>query len=538
MHKQLIDFDTTSYFSDIILDYLEEHKNLEDYYNLPFKKKSFKELIEKKQFTSSQRSDLKEVLLQQYTNGGIDLNKLDRVKSNIHLLSDENTYTITTGHQLCLLTGPLYFIYKIISTINLCEQLKKDNPAQNFVPVYWMATEDHDFEEVNHFNLFGKKWTWQQEVGGAVGKIPTDSLKALFEELKSVFGDSETGHQLTLLFEQAYLKNKNLTDATRYMVTELFQQYGLICLDADAPSLKAQCKDLFRSEILEQIAYNEVSKTNEKLSEKYKIQVSPREVNLFYLKEGARERLVKNEKSGNFYLADSKEEFTAEELLKEIENSPELFSPNVILRPLYQEIILPNLAYIGGGGEIAYWLQLKALFNRFEVEFPILVLRNSVLWMDKSTVKKLKKNNISNVADVFLPIDEWVRNYTMESSENDLDLTPQENLLTDVFGQLTVKIEEIDKSLVPYAKAEHQKSLKMIKDLKNRLVRAEKKKQETAINQLNAVKSKLFPNGGLQERTDNFSSFYLSMGSSFIDEIKSSLNPYEQKFIVLLDEPL
>jgi len=316
-------------------------------------------------------------------------------RQNIELLHHENTFTITTSHQLNLFTGPLYFLYKIISVINLTNELKAAYPENNFVPVYWMATEDHDFDEINYFNFKGKKVQWSRQASGAVGRLNTEDLDKVLDVFTANLGFGANSNGIKKLFKCAYLDHKNLADATRFLANELFGIYGLVIVDADDRDLKSLFAPYVKKELTEQTSFTKVSETNEKINSLgFNVQVNPREINLFYLKEDLRERIV--EQNGTYFVNDTDISFTKSELLAELEKHPERFSPNVIMRPLYQEVILPNLCYIGGGGELAYWFQLKSYFKAVNVPFPMLLLRNSVLVKTAKQSEKLKKSKYLN----------------------------------------------------------------------------------------------------------------------------------------------
>src|SRR5690606_7245616 len=193
-------------------------------------------------------------------------------------------------------------------------------------------------------------------------------------------------------------------------------------------------------------ALEKVSKTNEAINtlpSNYKIQVNPREINLFYLNKNLRGRIL--ETDDLFGVLDTDIRWTKDELLAEVNEYPERFSPNVILRPLYQEIILPNLCYIGGGGELAYWLQLKSNFEAQKVTFPILLLRNSVLLITEKQKEKLNKLKVS-VADLFLNQNDLMTKVTKSISDINIDFTPQKEHLKKQFEELYTLAELTDKS--------------------------------------------------------------------------------------------
>ena len=328
MEADCIKFKDSGYFSKIILDYLETDEKLKNFYEFPPHLDAFKELIESKRFPKETRAVLAQSLIHQYEKGGISFKKDQKVKANIELLREDNTFTVTTGHQLCLFTGPLYFVYKIVSVISLAQRLRKEHPKQNFVPIYWMATEDHDFAEINHFRFKGKKIEWKTNQKGAVGRMGNEGLDAVFQEFESLIADYSThGEQLKGLFKKAYLEKENLADASRYLVNELFKEFGVVVLDGDDSALKSVFASTVKNELLTEFSSHAVQDQSEKLAEHYKIQVNPREINLFYLKDGLRERIVKAEKQ--YLINDTDLTFSEEEILQELKNYPERFSPNV-----------------------------------------------------------------------------------------------------------------------------------------------------------------------------------------------------------------
>ena len=528
MQQDYIPFCNTGYFSSLICDYLEEKNEVKSFYNRFPKLENFKDQIKEKStsFKAQSRTVLVDSLKKQYHN--IDASK--GTLQNIELLKADSTFTITTGHQLNLFTGPLYFLYKIISAINLSKALKEAYPKYNFVPVYWMATEDHDFEEINYFNFRGKKIQWNKETKGAVGELPTDGLDKVYKLFSKELGDSKNADYLKNLFEKAYTKHNNLADATRFLANQLFAAYGLVIIDANDADLKKQFIPFIKDELLNQTAFNTVSKTNNKLEKAYNIQVNPREINLFYLKENLRERIVFE---NNIYKINGTDiTFTKAEILDEVKEHTNRFSPNVIMRPLYQEVILPNLCYIGGGGELAYWFQLKQFFNTAEVPFPILLLRNSVLVQTEQQSEKLKRLNISN-EDLFLKRDAFINKKVREISNISIDFLSQKEHLKQQFKDLYKLAEQTDKSFIGAVKAQEVKQLKGLDNLEKRLLKAQKKKLSDQVSRMIEIQNELFPNGSLQERNTNFSEFYLEYGEQLIPNLIKSLQPLKSEFLIL-----
>lgn len=530
MEVDCIPFSETGYFSKIVGDYLEESESIKPFYEYSPTIETFSEVIKNKEFSKESRETLTSSLVNQYAQGKLKLAKFENVQSNIQLLNEENTFTITTGHQLCLFTGPLYFIYKIVSVINLCKQLKEIHPDKNFVPIYWMATEDHDFAEVNHFYFQGKKIEWKTNQKGAVGRMKLDGLDQVFAEFESLLVDfSGNSERLKTIFKNAYLKHENLAHATRYLVNELFHAEGLVILDGDDSQLKSLFSPIMREELLQEVSSEKVGSTSEKLGKSYKIQVNAREINLFYLRDNARDRIVRD---GNEYLINETEiRFSEEEILDELKNKPENFSPNVLLRPVYQECILPNLAYIGGGGELAYWFQLKSSFEHFNIPMPMLLLRNSVMWLNSKQHKYFKNLNLS-LKDLFLREGDLAKKWTLDNASEDLKLAKETQELEILFDSIITKMSASDLSLAQHAEATKVKQLKAVVGISEKYIRTKRKQSADSIRQITYLKETLFPNGSLQERRDNFSTVYLELGQELISHLLEELKLPTKNFTV------
>jgi bacillithiol biosynthesis cysteine-adding enzyme BshC len=528
MPTDCISYQNSGYFTLLMNDYLDQKNNLHSLYNrFPILENFEGQVLEKKaNYDDSNRVHLVSVLQKQYA--AVDTSKL--TQQNMEALKEDNTFTVTTGHQLNLFTGPLYFLYKIISTINLTKELKAKYPIYNFVPIYWMATEDHDFEEINYFNFKGKKFRWNKDSSGPVGRLSTEGLADVFELYAQELGSSTNAETLKSLFEDAYLQHDNLADATRHLANSLFGEYGLVILDADHADLKRAFIPFAKEELLQQISNKAVLETTEKL-EKYNIQVNPREINLFYIEDKMRERIILEE--GKYKINNTKIEFSESEILTLLERNPEMFSPNVIMRPLYQEVILPNLCYIGGGGEIAYWLELKSFFNAVNITFPVLLVRNSVLLATEKQVKKATNLELT-WSDLFSKQGDLLTSKTKQMSEFPIDMSTLKKQLQDQFEALYEITKRTDKSFVGAVKAQEVKQIKGLDNLEKRLLRAQKRKLSGILERITDLQNELFPNKSLQERQANFSEFYLENGSNLIPTVMNTLKPLEQEFNTII----
>src|SRR5690606_5494771 len=218
----------------------------------------FKQQITAKQ-NFSHRKLLTATLREQY---GPLLADSPAVEDNIRLLEDKKTFTVTTGHQLNIFTGPLYFIFKIVTAIRLAKDLKEAYPEYSFVPVYWMATEDHDFAEINNTKVFGKKIIWDTPAVSATGRMSTQNIADTVKQYCGTFGLSANADKLKTIVEHAYLQNQSLAAATRYMVNELFKPYGLVIMDADAKALKKVFAPIIASDIFEENSFKAIEDTS------------------------------------------------------------------------------------------------------------------------------------------------------------------------------------------------------------------------------------------------------------------------------------
>ena len=523
-----IPFQKTGFFSKTMHHYLEKNDALKPFYNNFPDISGFHNQIEEKQksYRLQTRLTLVDALKNQYKN----VNTSEKTIENIELLKQQNTFTVTTGHQLNLFTGPLYFLYKIISTINLCEELSEKFTEQNFVPIYWMATEDHDFDEINYFNFDGKKVAWNREDGGAVGRFSTDGLKDVFEVFSNHLGNSKNAQYLKTLFSEAYLKHQNLAEATRFIANKLFSEFGLVIIDGDDSQLKQLFTPFVKDELENETSFNEVSKTITELEKDYKIQVNPREINLFYLGNDSRERIILE--NGIYKINNSEISFTKDEILKEVDKNPKAFSPNVIMRPLFQEIILPNLCYIGGGGEMAYWFELKEYFEKVNVPFPILLLRNSVQVISEKQENKLHNLNI-NFEEIFINQYKLLSKKVVENSDIKISFNDKISFLENQFKELKEVAVKTDVSFLNAVNAQERKQIKGLENLQKRLLKAEKKRQSDLVTRITSLQNELLPNESLEERQRNFSEYYIEYGPSFIKALKSTLKPLQLEFTVL-----
>ncbi|MEZ0538479.1 bacillithiol biosynthesis cysteine-adding enzyme BshC [Fibrella arboris] len=521
MECQYVPLSATGQFSSLFLDYLAQKEAVKPFYGEFPTLDAFPRQIQQKQFSAENRNTLVDVLTRQYANLSNPA-VAGRAVPDLDILRQPNTFTVTTGHQLNIFTGPLYVVYKIVTILNLAKKLKETYPAYNFVPVYWMATEDHDFAEINHFRLFGRTHSWETGQRGAVGRMNprelADLLKTIPEKLP--------------LFERAYLNHTTLADAVRHYMHELFGAEGLICLDADDADLKRIFSPILRDELLQQNTSALVNSTTEALNELgYKTPISPRDINLFYLLDGLRERITRTD--DGYEVLNTKLRFTEAELLAELASNPERFSPNVVMRPLYQEAILPNLAYIGGPSEVPYWLQLKAEFDHYALAFPMLMPRNFALYVPRVAARRINKLGLT-ITDMFQDVIALKRAYVEHHTEHSLKFDAENKVVNKALATILQKAQLVDPTLERAVLAETKRFANAVVRLEKKMRRAEEHNQETGVRQLLTVKEELFPDGTPQERADNFLTFYLN-DPQFLQKLLANFDPLNYQMQVCLE---
>lgn len=525
----------TGYFSKTVLDYIDQAPGIQPFFAHPPSLQGIQQAIEARRQFATPREVLVAELKKQYTS----VADAGRAAGQIESLLSPDTFTVTTAHQNNIFTGPLYFIYKILHAIRLADYLKESLPAYHFVPVFYMGSEDADLAELNHIYLGGEKLSWDTGQTGAVGRMIIDKqLTRLIAIMEGQLGVLPHGSEITHLIRDCYTEGESLQMATFRFVHALFEAYGLVVLLADNAALKKQMHAVFEDDLLHQTASGIVEATAGSLQKAgYKAQANPREINLFYLHEDIRERIEKANGTAaeEWQVVNRKEQFTKEALLQELEAHPERFSPNVILRGLYQETILPDIAFIGGGGETAYWLQLKNLFDHYHTPFPVLVLRNSFLVIERKWQEKIARLGF-DTEDFFLPGQELLNRLVTRDSRNEVRLNGSLEAIEQLYEDFKKQAASIDSTLTQHVDALKLKTVYRLQELEKKMLRAEKRKFTDQQRQIHTVKDHLFPAGGLQERYENLSYYYAKWGKTFLEQLYTHSPALSQEFVILLEK--
>lgn len=527
METVCIPHEATTFFSALNTDYLAGKEDLGSFYQFSPDDNGLQRAIDMRAQFPVNRTVLVSALKSQYKPYTLH----EAVSSNIEALLDEQTFTVCTAHQPNLMTGYLYFIYKIVHAAKLAKHLGEQHPDKKFVPVFYIGSEDNDLDELGVFRFNGIKFRWETEQTGAVGRMSTQDLQPLLKQLTGLIGPpGANAEHLKDVLLQAYQQHHTIAQATRYIVNEFLGQYGVVVIDADDQELKKLFIPVLKKELLDPQSDILVKDTSEALNKTYTAQAFSRPINLFYLKDDLRERIEQH--GATWRVLRSNIQWTEEELTAEVENHPERFSPNVILRGLYQETILPNVAFIGGGSEVAYWLQLKPLFDYYKVFYPALVLRQSLLWIDKNSSLLQRRIGLTD-EEIFQPTEKLIRSFVHKHTHKDLQLEDVRQQMNRIFEQIKIKAVNIDITLRSSAEAALTKMRHQLETMEKKMIRAEKRNMAEQLAQIYKLRNKLFPNESLQERYDTFMPYYLEQGNTFFEHLMAATLPYGDRFLLL-----
>ena len=508
MVKTNINIADTQLNSKLVKNFLKSEE-LNSFYSFKNDIKNYKDLIKKRSsFPVDKRLLLHNIVFEQYKN----IRSLGLVSKSIDALKNPKTFTITTGHQLCLNTGPIYFFYKILHCIKISVELKKTYPKYNFIPVFWMASEDHDFEEIASFRIGEHQFTWKQpDAKGPVGYLPTQDLADQLSLWLEQVPLNEAQKKLVQPRLAAYREGKNLAEATRQWVRQWAEGLGLLVLDGQDMALKSQAAPLWTAEMDGQYSKLIQAQTDALVEKGYKAQVFPREINLFDLRDGDRQRFEQPDpKCPYFYV-----------------------SPNALMRPLYQEWLLPNLAYVGGGGELAYWLQLGSAFEHLGRPMPLLYLRNSILIQHHRLSKDLQKLDLS-VTELLSSSGEALKRQFLEKdsvlhAEGEALKAP----LMEAVEQWNSALTESYPELKQHAEALKVKMEKLAQRTAETRYRTQKRRHEELMGSIDRAVESIYPNGTFWERRASYADLVGILGQDPRDTIVEKMSTIKAGTLVI-----
>jgi bacillithiol biosynthesis cysteine-adding enzyme BshC len=525
-----VNLNETPFINPLASDYLNGDTFLKDFYTYSHELSNYARFIENKSsFPVSRRKLLVDELIKQYQNAGIELKENSLVKKNILDLKNENSFTVTTGHQLVLFGGPLFTVYKILSTLKLAAELNVTYSDKKIIPVFWLASEDHDYEEIKNNYINGETLTWNTAHDGqAVGTLLLNDFEVLINDLEKLLPNSGLKTKHLHIIKDAYQNGFTLSKATLKYFHSLFEEWGLVIIEPSNIQFKKEIRSLMQTDIIEQKSFKAQLVSDRILASKYELQIGAREINFFYFnKEGKRLLLKKSQKG--FVLSDSSESFSVKEMEDIIENHPDKLSPNVNLRPLYQETLLPNLAYVGGPAEVAYWLQLKSIFDTNELPFPALVLRMMHLFLPPGLENRMKRFGLK-AKDALLKTDALSNKYFETIGESSIE-NQIETILKN-WQEIYELTSNVNNELQANILSEKLKDKAELKALNKEYKSKRLSKHKERLGKLMQVRAEIYPAGILQERIETLMWYECLMDKSLLSELLEKLNVFEAKMML------
>jgi bacillithiol biosynthesis cysteine-adding enzyme BshC len=519
-------------FSRLFVDYVNNYSRVKDFFVGDFRdEKHWRSSLETVSHRSIDRSSLVQVLLNQNRDYHCGVKTL----ANIDLLLNENTVAIITGQQVGLFSGPLYALYKTLTALKLAERLSQQYPDHNFVPVFWLEGEDHDIEEVSSFTLFNSsnellrlQYQYEDKTGGKnIGAVCElifdDSIVTLFESLRQSLLPTEFSPKVIELFETAYQKGMTFSRAFIHLFSVLLENSGLIFFDPHNAATKKILIPIFEQELKNvSCTCQLVVAQSELVEQQYHAQVKPRSVNLFMFHNSGRYALEPH--SEGFSLKGTRKTFSVDEVLGFLHADPNLFSPNVVLRPICQDYLFPTLAYVAGPSEVAYFAQFKSLYEHFDIPEPIIYPRASATIVEERIRKVIDKFSL-RIEDFFGDIDLLKGRVTSTISDFKV-----EELFSNTFGTVSESLtslkgglESIDPTLVPAMENTLTRMQAALNTLKEKTIAAQKRQHDISLRQLDRVSINLFPHSHLQEREMNLIYYLNKYGLEFLRWLRSEL---------------
>ena len=531
-------------YQNLFLDYLYEFDNVSKFYPKNFREiENYNRTLEDlKNYIRPHREEVSDIIRKQYSDYKIS----KQTDTNIESLKSENTFAVVTGQQVAIFGGPLYTFYKVITTIKLCSQLKEKYDEYNFVPIFWMEGDDHDFEEVKSINIFDKTNSIKKIIyddgldeeieRGSVGSLKfNENIKSTINELEDSLRDTEYKNDLLNLIKKCYSEGTKFKEAFKKLLHSFFDEYGLIIFDPQDKEVKEILLPIFKKEIESFSDHtNEIVLKSAELDDIYHAQVKVKPVNLFYSDEKGRYLIEPVDEE--FRFKGKRKRIGKIELLNLLHYDPSSFSPNVLLRPICQDYILPTAVYVGGPSELSYFAQVMPNYSFFEVVDQIIFPRSSATIIEKHIFSTLQKYDLS-ISDIFRKKRELINRVLKSISDIDIN-----SLFSETKNNIDLELEKIkstllaiDKNLIDSTNKSMQRIFQNLEVIKEKSEKAQAAKHETVIKQLDKVRMVIYPQENLQERELSFINFANKYGLDIFKWIFNELtiNKYEHQIIEL-----
>ncbi len=505
-------------FSDLFNDYIYNFENLKEFYNYPpFAENSIKQRIEHLSQKTGNKHYIEE--LKKYHNQ-LGISQLEQLNK----LDTDNAVAFITGQQLGVLGGPLYTIYKTITAIILAKETERKYNIP-VVPVFWLADEDHDFEEVAWLGIPGnnnyEKLIYNEtEDGRPVSNYEiNDSIDDFKNELKALLINTDFSEDLWDFIDRCYNNKENFASSFAKLIDNLFGKHGLLIVGSNTHGIK----QLIGSELAQSIQNSDnidraIKEQTSAIEANYHSQVNVGDSNLFFIdKDGIR---IKIDKNGNNNWNVGDKVYTSEQLVDEISQNPQNYSPNVFLRPIIQDKLLPCVGYVAGPGETAYYAQMKLLYEAYNMQMPIIVPRISATLVE-SGIERIMNTLPFDLGKYKDRVEDIISEYIAIADKHDI-----ESIFDEWKGKLYQAsqkpagiISEIDGSLEGTVGKTIAQIETNIDQLKGRLYRSLKQQEQIQIQRIKRIKEQLYPDGGLQERGVSFLYFMNKYGLGIWDDL-------------------
>ncbi len=501
--------DASHQFSPLVNEYLYHPQRIRSLYHRLPKQENWIDLIEEKKLQNLDRDLLVQVLLEQHAD--ID-NAL--IQDRIKKLGKSSTFTVCTAHQPLLFTGHAYFVHKILDVIKLASEIDASLASYDVLPVFYIGGDDSDWEEIGRVSIHNETFRYappREVMSGR--KVIDQEIIDLLQSVLQKLSNLPHAQELSTMMRNAYQIGTTFTDATRKFVYHLFSEYPIIVMDADDPRLRASMRQALQTDLLEQKTASIMQAHLDILREGFKITAPPQPTNFFYIHNDLRIKINANQDRWHI----GEDDWSYSRLENEIHEKPENFSANVIYRPLYQESILPNICFTGGGGELSYWLELKSLFRALEIPMPALKLRTSLGIIDAETSQNLTQSDYT-FGDLFLSESDFLDKYVylknnislLTSYKHDLDVA-MENYLEEIHSNF-----ELSANQSQYAKKTiDQLHLHLSKKIKKHL----RIQEQSGISEYKNLQAQVLPHQKLQERGDSFIQYLAMYGKKIVDDL-------------------
>ncbi|MBN2365846.1 MAG: bacillithiol biosynthesis cysteine-adding enzyme BshC [Calditrichaeota bacterium] len=459
---------------------------------------------------------------------------------NLEKLSQDNCLAVVTGQQAGLFSGPLYTIYKILTVIKLCSKLESEYSDFSFVPLFWMEVGDSDYREINHIHILDaanqlrrlKLPDTPEDFRSVYLRDLPAEINDIHKELREIFVPNDFRDNILNRVEEIFAPGKKIPQAFAEWIYELLGEFGVIVLNPTDPEFSSMARPVFKSALEGQSTIqHEFEQVNQELENggfHSQIRMENNQTLLFYRGDNNARLRVDVDPPGRNYILRSPEKsvkISCDELFRQLDAHPEKFTPNVALRPLIQDWLLPTALYVGGPGEISYAAQLKPLYQLLKVAQPVFYPRVRLTLLEKKIQKALEKTGL-NYQEIFryrkklVPF--WIQHKSDQRVNHEIDSATF--AIQNILDRLNQNVINID----PTLESAFEKTSEHIQDginrLRERVTEAASRKMENEIRQVEKVSSNLFPEGIFQERMLNIVQYLVKYGPDFINELYKSLN--------------